>query len=81
MFAHSPGTIDEADHFTIKLNSFLTLQVYPYFFIPYPIPKECKTDQDIQKSVFKFGTSLNEAMNLAKPNAEKDQHIVAIVLA
>jgi hypothetical protein len=55
-------------------------QVYPYFLIPYSIPKEYTTEQEIQKDIFHFGTSLNEAMNLAKPNAEKDQHIIAIVL-
>ncbi|KAG2233310.1 hypothetical protein INT48_007746 [Thamnidium elegans] len=54
-------------------------QVFPYFFIPYTIPKDYD-EQQIQKDIYQFGTSLNEAMNLVKPNAEKDQHIVAIVL-
>lgn len=53
--------------------------MFPYFFIPYTIPKDYD-EQQIQKYIFQFGTSLNEAMNLVKPNAEKDQHVVAIVL-
>ncbi|KAI8374784.1 hypothetical protein BD560DRAFT_393226 [Blakeslea trispora] len=51
-------------------------QVYSYFYISFPI----SLDGDIEKEVFQFGTSLNEAMNLAKPNTVKDQHIAAIVL-
>ncbi|GAA5804066.1 hypothetical protein HPULCUR_009552 [Helicostylum pulchrum] len=54
-------------------------QVFPYFFVPYTIPKDYD-EQQIQKDIFQFGTSLNEAMNLVKPNAEKDRHIIAIVL-
>lgn len=48
--------------------------------MPYTIPEELKTEEEIQKDIFQFGTSLNEAMNIARPQAEKDQHIVAIVL-
>lgn len=55
-------------------------QIYPYFFVPYTIPEELKTEEEIQRNIFQFGTSLNEAMNIARPQAEKDQHIVAIVL-
>ncbi|KAI8639136.1 hypothetical protein BD408DRAFT_392872, partial [Parasitella parasitica] len=55
-------------------------QVFPYFFVPYDIPVEHTTDQEIQKGIFQFGTSLNEAMDLAKPQKEKNHHIAAIVL-
>lgn len=54
--------------------------MFPYFFVPYEIPLEYSTDQEIQKDIFQFGTSLNEAMDLAKPQKEKNQHIAAIVL-
>ncbi|OAD06266.1 hypothetical protein MUCCIDRAFT_9808, partial [Mucor lusitanicus CBS 277.49] len=55
-------------------------QVFPYFFIPYDIPAEYTTDQEIQKDIFQFGKALNEAMDLARPPKEPNQHIAAIVL-
>ncbi|KAI8975441.1 hypothetical protein BDF20DRAFT_914372 [Mycotypha africana] len=55
-------------------------QVYPYFYVPFSIPAECTTEEEIQKHIFQFGASLNEAMNVARPKAEKDQHVAAVVL-
>ncbi|KAL9544595.1 hypothetical protein MBANPS3_007546 [Mucor bainieri] len=55
-------------------------QVFPYFFVPYDIPVEYSTDQEIQKDIFQFGKDLNEAMDLARPQKEPNQHIAAIVL-
>ncbi|KAG1048906.1 hypothetical protein G6F43_008737 [Rhizopus delemar] len=54
-------------------------QIYPYFFVPYTIP-EGHTAEDIQKDIFQFGTCLNQALDLSKPNSDKNQHIAAIVL-
>ncbi|CEP18773.1 hypothetical protein [Parasitella parasitica] len=55
-------------------------QVFPYFFVPYDIPIGYTTDEEVQKDIFQFGTSLNEAMDLARPQKKKNQHIAAIVL-
>ncbi|KAI7899268.1 uncharacterized protein BX663DRAFT_522025 [Cokeromyces recurvatus] len=49
-------------------------QVYPYFFIPYDLP----IHGDIERDMFEFGTSLNEAMNLATHTNKP--HIAAIIL-
>ncbi|KAI9468117.1 MAG: hypothetical protein EXX96DRAFT_493093 [Benjaminiella poitrasii] len=49
-------------------------QVYPYFFIPYQVPD----DNDIERDLLEFGTSLNEALNLAT-NTSKP-HIAALIL-
>lgn len=54
-------------------------KIYPYFFVPYTIP-EGHTAEDIQKDIFQFGTCLNQALDLSKPNSDKNQHIAAIVL-
>ncbi|ORE18622.1 ribonuclease H-like protein [Rhizopus microsporus] len=56
-------------------------QIYPYFFVPYTIPQEY-TSEDIQKSIFQFGTCLNQAFDQStRPSPDKkNQHIAAIVL-
>lgn len=55
--------------------------MFPYFYVPYTIPAHYTTEEEIQKDIFQFGTSLNEAMDLAKPNdRDRNRHIAAIVL-
>ncbi|CEG83153.1 Putative DNA polymerase [Rhizopus microsporus] len=56
-------------------------QIYPYFYVPYTISQGYNLE-DIQKSIFQFGTCLNQAFDQSiRPSPDKkNQHIAAIVL-
>ncbi|KAI9253418.1 hypothetical protein BDA99DRAFT_170705 [Phascolomyces articulosus] len=58
-------------------------QAYPYFYVPYALPRHNVDPEQIQRDIFQFGNALNHALSLAQgrnQGVNGDQYIAAITL-
>lgn len=62
----------------------LRSQAYPYFYVPYTLPSDNADKEQIEREIYQFGASLNQAIALSrKTNTDgndNNQHIAAITL-